>query len=87
MRYEPTQRTIGELLEDWAAVMGELQARDVLRTNNNPVGDIAEVIVAAHYGGERGGASQAGWDVRTPAGERIQVKGIRVTGKGKRAVP
>lgn len=82
MIYDPSKRTTGQLLEDWAAVMRELQARDVLRTNNNPVGDIAEVIVAAHYGGERGGFSQAGWDVKTPDGERIQVKGIRVTGKG-----
>jgi hypothetical protein len=64
--YDPTVQTTGQLLENWAAVMRELQTRDVLRTNNNPVGDIAEVIVAAHYGGERGGFSQAGWDVKTP---------------------
>jgi hypothetical protein len=32
-------------------------------TNNNPIGDIAEAIVATH-GGERGSFSQAGWDAR-----------------------
>lgn len=83
MTYDPSHRTTGQLLQDWTAVMRELRARDVLRTNNNPVGDIAEVIVAAHYGGERGGFSQAGWDVKMPSGERIQVKGIRVIGNGK----
>jgi hypothetical protein len=64
--------------------MRELRVRDVIRTNNNPVGDIAEAIVAAHYGGERGGFSQAGWDVRTPEGERIQVKAMRTTATTKR---
>ena len=38
----------------------------MVRTNNNPVGDIAEAIVHAYYCGERGGFSQAGWDIKTP---------------------
>ncbi len=64
--------------------MRELRVRDVIRTNNNPVGDIAEAVVAAHYGGERGSFVQAGWDVKTPEGERIQVKAMRLTATGKR---
>jgi hypothetical protein len=64
--------------------MAELRVRDVVRTNNNPAGDIAEAIVATYYGGERGSFSQAGWDVRTSAGERIQVKAIRVTPTSRR---
>lgn len=64
--------------------MRELRARDVIRTNNNPVGDIAEAVVAAHFQGERGSFSQAGWDVRTPDGERIQVKALRRTPSTKR---
>lgn len=79
MTYDPALRSTPELLGDWAAVMRELRKRDVIRTNNNPVGDIAEAIVHGHYGGERASFSQAGWDVRTPDGERIQVKSIRVT--------
>ncbi len=55
-----------------------------MRTNNNPVGDIAEAIVHAHYGGERASFSQAGWDVRTPTGERIQVKALRNTAMNRR---
>jgi hypothetical protein len=64
--------------------MGELRVRDIIRTNNNPVGDIAEAIVAKHYDAERGSFSQAGWDVKTPDGERIQVKAIRLTPTTKR---
>lgn len=79
MSYDPSGRTTPELLADWAAVMRELRLREVIRTNNNPVGDIAEAIVAAYYDGERGGFSQAGWDVTTRDGERIQVKAIRQT--------
>lgn len=84
MTYDPKTRTTPQLLADWSAVMRELQVRDVIRTNNNPVGDIAEAIVAAHYGGERGRFNQAGWDVKTPAGERIQVKSLRRTASGPR---
>ncbi len=85
MTYDPETRTTSQLLSDWAAIMRQLRVRDVVRTNNNPVGDIAEAIVAAHYDGERGSFSQAGWDVKTPAGERIQVKSLRQTATGKRS--
>lgn len=84
MTYDPRRRTTAQLLADWAAIMRELRVRDVVRTNSNPAGDIAEAIVAAHYRGERGGFSQAGWDVRTPSGERIQVKSMRTTATTKR---
>ena len=82
MGYDPTARTLGELLEDWAAIMRELKVRDVLRTNNLPTGDFAEVIVAVHFGGTRGGSSQTGWDVIASDGERLQVKGTRHLGTG-----
>lgn len=80
--YNPSKRTTSQLLGDWAAIMRELAARDVIRTNNNPLGDIAELVVASHFGGERGTFSQAGWDVITPTGEKAQVKSLReVPGK------
>ena len=60
--------------------MRQLRARDIIRTHNNPIGDIAEAIVAHHYGGARGSFSQAGWDVVLPTGERLQVKALRQTG-------
>ena len=48
------------------------------------IGDVAEAIVAGHYGGTRGSFSQAGWDVCTPQGERLQVKALRQTGARSR---
>lgn len=50
-----------------------------MRTSNNPAGDIAEALVAAHFGGTRGAFAQKGWDVKTAQGERIQVKAMRRT--------
>jgi len=82
---DPSSRSTRELLADWAAIMRQLRDRGIIRTNNNPIGDIAEAIVAEHYGGERGSFSQAGWDVRLPSGERLQVKALRQTGaRGRR---
>jgi hypothetical protein len=83
--YNPDRRTTRELLADWAAIMRVLVKRDVVRTQNNPTGDIAEAIVQAHYAGsERGSSSQRGWDVKTAEGERIQVKAMRVTPGARR---
>ena len=84
MTYDPAARSTRELLGDFAALMRELRSRGVIRTNNNPIGDIAEAIVAEYYGGTRGGFSQAGWDVITPDGERLQVKAIRLTASNPR---
>jgi alkylated DNA nucleotide flippase Atl1 len=78
------RRGTPELLRDWSMIMRELRRRDIIRTNNNPVGDIAEAIVAEYYQGQRGSFSQAGWDVKTAAGERIQVKAMRQTPETKR---
>jgi hypothetical protein len=47
-----------------------------VRTYNNPIGDIAEAIVARHYGGVRGSFVQAGWDVAVGE-ELLQVKACR----------
>lgn len=84
MTYDSSSRTTRGLLADWAAIMRELRAREIIRTNNNPVGDIAEAVVAGHYGGERGSFIQAGWDVLLPSGERLQVKALRETGASRR---
>jgi len=84
MSYEPSQRTTPQLLEDWAAIMRQLRDRGIIRTNNNPVGDIAEAIVAEHYAGQRAPFSQKNWDVLIATGERIEVKGIRQLKGGSR---
>jgi hypothetical protein len=70
-----------ELLALWAQSLRELRDRGIVRTFNNPIGDIAEALVADHFDGERGSFSQKTWDVRTPT-ELLQVKAVRRTGPG-----
>lgn len=73
--------TMAELLRLWAGTMTELRTTGMVRTANNPVGDIAEAIVHEHYGGTRGSFSQKGWYVQDLNGRRLQVKGMRRTGQ------
>jgi hypothetical protein len=77
--YDADSKDKRGLLSDWVAIMRQLRTLGVIRTNNNPIGDIAEAIVCDHYGGERASFSQKGWDVKTPGGELIQVKSRRRT--------
>ncbi len=79
MSYNADSKSKRELLSDWVAIMRQLRTLGVIRTNNNPIGDIAEAIVCDHYGGERASFSQKGWDVKAPDGELIQVKSRRRT--------
>lgn len=82
--YRVSSRSTRQLLKDWASIMVELRERDVIRTSNNPIADIAEALVHEQFGGERGPFNQPGWDVRTPSGERLQVKAMRRLPTGKR---
>lgn len=83
-RYQPSKRSTRQLLRDWASIMAELRERDVIRTSNNPIADLAEALVHEQFGGERGSFNQAGWDVKTASGERLQVKAMRRLPTGKR---
>jgi hypothetical protein len=67
-----------DLLRQWGAIMRELRRRMIVRTANNPIGDIAEALVALHYKGRRGSFAQLGWDVDTGT-EKLQVKSLRKT--------
>jgi hypothetical protein len=76
--------SVRDLLALWAGTLRELKDRGVVRTYNNPIGDIAEELVAVHYGGERGSFSQKSWDVKV-GDELLQVKALRRTGpRGRR---
>lgn len=74
---------VRDLLTLWAETMRELRRRGVVRTFNNPIGDIAEELVALHYKGERGSFVQKAWDVRTDD-ELLQVKAMRLTEGARR---
>jgi hypothetical protein len=75
--------SVRELLALWAGSLRELRRRGVVRTFNSPIADIAEELVALHYGGERGSFSQKTWDVRVGT-ELLQVKALRRNEGGKR---
>lgn len=84
MEIDLSELSAPDLLKLWSGTMSELQNRELVRTGNNPVGDLAEAIVHEHFGGERGSFNQKAWDVLTADGERIQVKALRRAGKRKR---
>ena len=65
-----------QLLQVWARSLQLLYDRGVVRTYNSPIGDIAEEMVARHYGGVRGAFDQAAWDVAVGE-ELLQVKACR----------
>jgi len=63
-----------ELFALYGSVMRELLRRRLVRTANAPAGDYAEYLVASALGGELAPNSVKSWDLKTPAGRRVQVK-------------
>lgn len=78
-----SQLSVAQLLRMWAASSKELKARGVIQTSNL-VGEIAEAVAHAYLGGTRGAFSQVGWDIKTEAGERVQVKAVWRTAHSQR---
>src|SRR5215472_9194815 len=58
----------------YRAILSELKSRGVIRTENAPVGDYAEYLVATALGGQLAPNSEKAWDVRGHDGEKLQVK-------------
>ena len=75
--------SIKELLQLQAAATNELKERDVVRTQNNPLGDYTEWLVAKAMGLDLSANSKAGYDGIDSNGTRIQIKGRRITQKNK----
>lgn len=63
-----------ELFSLYRAILGELKSRNVIRTENAPVGDCAEYLVATALGGQRARNSEKSWDVLDKDGKKLQVK-------------
>ncbi len=68
-----------ELYELWSRTMRELRRRDLVRSSNNPVADIAERLAADRLGATLVGQSQAGYDAIGADGTRYQIKSRRLT--------
>jgi len=77
------EQSILELLQLHTGVLDELKRRKVVRTKNNPVGDYTEWLVSKALGLELTTNSSAGYDGIDPDGNRIQIKGRRVTSGNK----
>lgn len=69
-----------ELLAHFAEIEAELRRRDILRSSNNPVGDLAEWLFCKAFGWTRSERSNADFDAIDPADDkRYQIKGRRIT--------
>jgi len=69
------------LLQLQASIITELMKRDVVRTQNNPLGDYTEWLVSKAFGLVLESNSKAGYDGISKSGTKIQIKGRRITPK------
>ncbi|MBF4580791.1 hypothetical protein [Frigoribacterium sp. VKM Ac-2530] len=68
------QLTVGELLDTYTNVLAELRARHLVRTNNAPIGDLAEFCAAMVYDGLLAPNSEKSYDLAAADGRKVQVK-------------
>ncbi len=76
---DPCARSTAQLLAEWTAIMRVLRARGVLRTGNNPVGDLAEFLAEQAFRLKREENSTKSFDARCEAQLRWQIKARRLT--------
>ncbi|MFY9999658.1 MAG: hypothetical protein WAK76_09200 [Trebonia sp.] len=67
----------------YRAILSELKHRGVIRTENAPVGDYAEYLVATALGGKLARNAEKSWDVLGEGGEKLQVKARVVSDPAK----
>jgi hypothetical protein len=75
--------SIGDLLRLHDSLLEELRDRGVVRSSNNPVADYTEWLCAQKLGLFLVGKSSAGFDAHDTSGNRVQIKGRRVTRHNK----
>jgi hypothetical protein len=72
--FEGASWTVGQLLGTYASILAELRLRGLVRTNNAPIGDLAEYACAIVYDGTLAPNSEKAFDLMAADGRRIQVK-------------
>jgi len=72
------------LFEAYADGMDELRRRGLVRSENNPVSDYAELVVSQTLDLKLMKGSTKGVDARDGRGTRYQIKGRRLVGRGSR---
>jgi hypothetical protein len=73
--------SVGQLLERYAGILAELRLRGLVRTNNAPIGDLAEYCAAIVYDGLLAANSEKSYDLIAHDGRKVQVK-VRVIRSG-----
>ena len=66
--------TVGDLLDKYRSILTSLRSRGLVRTNNAPIGDLAEYCAAVVYDGLLAPNSEKSYDLVAEDGRRIQVK-------------
>ena len=74
-----TTLTPAELLKLHAGIIEELRARGIVRSSNNPTGDLAEYLFCKAFEWKQADNSEANLDARGLDGTRYQIKGRRLT--------
>ncbi|HVC89100.1 MAG TPA: hypothetical protein VND66_00635 [Acidobacteriaceae bacterium] len=74
-----TELTPPELLALHSKVGDELRRRGIIRSANNPTGDLAEHLFCKAFEWHQSSNSQANIDAVGPDGTRYQIKGRRIT--------
>jgi hypothetical protein len=72
-----------ELLQLHARVGDELRARGIIRSANNPTGDLAEHLFCKAFGWKQSGNSNANIDAISKDGTSYQIKGRRLHSRSK----
>lgn len=66
--------SVGDLLDTYTDVLAELRTRHLVRTNNAPIGDLAEFCAAMVYDGLLAPNSEKSYDLAAADGRKVQVK-------------
>ncbi|MCB1534477.1 MAG: hypothetical protein KDJ44_07040 [Rhodoblastus sp.] len=80
---ELTAKSLAELLVLHAEILEELRNRGVVRSANNPTGDLAEYLFCAAFGWKQENNSAKSVDARDSEGRRYQIKGRRLHTRNK----
>lgn len=78
-----TDKSTAELLKMHAAIMETLRDRKILRSANNPTGDLAEYLFCTAFGWEQEDNSKKSYDATDAAGIKYQIKGRRIHQRNK----
>jgi hypothetical protein len=79
----PPDLSDAQLVELYGKVMHELHVREIVRSGNNPIADMAERVVADYYGVGLEPPNRRAYDLVTKEGLKVQVKALRRTQRSR----